>query len=245
VAEATTSPVASGEMGDEGLMHLKVTMTAAAQGGGVTGAIARPFAKDGIDEGAPEAEVEAAGDGLPEVVTLASGNLGLISFPRVPHRVTLEELEERYPRLLTALCDHPGVAFVLVRSTERGPVVLGKNGVHYLDSGRVEDEDPLAPFGPNAAAKARRTDGFPHVADIMVNSTFWPELEEVAAFEELIGSHGGMGGPQQYPFLLAPAEFEFPDELLVGPGTVHRWMCRWLANVGQEAYRESPGTPAE
>ena len=245
VAEATTSPVASGEMGDEGLMHLKVTMTAAAQGGGVTGAIARPFAKDGTDEGAPETEAEDADGGLPEVVTLASGNLGLISFPRVSHRVTLEELEERYPRLLTALCDHPGVAFVLVRSTERGPVVLGKNGVHYLDSGRVEDEDPLAPFGPNAAVKARRTDGFPHVADIMVNSTFWAELEEVAAFEELIGSHGGMGGPQQYPFLLAPAEFELPDELLVGPGTVHRCMCRWLANVGQEAYRESPGTPVE
>ena len=25
----------------------------------------------------------------------------------------------------------------------------------------------------------------------MVNSTYWPELGEVAAFEELVGAHGG------------------------------------------------------
>ena len=68
----------------------------------------------------------------------------------------------------------------------------------------------------------QRTDGFPHVADLMVNSTYWPDLEEVAAFEELVGSHGGMGGPQQYPFLLAPAAFPVPDEIMLGPGTVHR-----------------------
>ena len=60
----------------------------------------------------------------------------------------------------------------------------------------------------------------------MVNSTYWPDMEEVAAFEELIGSHGGMGGPQQYPFLLAPSAFAIPDELLLGPGTVHRQLCR-------------------
>ena len=54
----------------------------------------------------------------------------------------------------------------------------------------------------------------------MVNSTYWAELEEVAAFEELIGSHGGMGGPQQYPFVLVPDGFALPDHLLLGPGTV-------------------------
>jgi hypothetical protein len=70
----------------------------------------------------------------------------------------------------------------------------------------------------------------------MVNSTYWAELEEVAAFEELVGSHGGMGGPQQYPFVLVPAGFALPDHLLLGPGTVHNWMRRWLADVGQDAY---------
>jgi hypothetical protein len=237
VAEAAKSSVVGVEMGDEGLMHLNVTMTAAAGSGGVTGALVKPFAKSADEDTlSTEGEEDAEVDALPEVVTLASGNLGLISFPRIPHRVTLEELETTYPALLPALLAHPGVAFALVRSSERGAVVLGKGGTHYLDEGRVEGDDPLAPFGANAAAKAKRTDGFPHVADLMVNSTYWPDLGEVAAFEELVGSHGGMGGPQQYPFFLVPNEFALPDELLLGPGTVHRWMRRWLVDVGQDAY---------
>jgi hypothetical protein len=178
------------------------------------------------------------------VVTLASGNLGLVSFPRIPHRVSLEELEESHPLLVPTLRDHPGVAFMLVRSRSRGPVVIGKSGIHYLETGTVEGDDPLAPFGPNAAAKALRTDGFAHVADLMVNSTYWPDLEEVAAFEELVGSHGGMGGPQQYPFVLAPAEFPLPETMLVGPRAVHRLLCSWLAQVGQDAYRTEEPSPS-
>jgi uncharacterized membrane protein YvlD (DUF360 family) len=238
VANATESPVVAGEMGDEGVMHLNVTVAAVAQEGGVKGALTRPFAKD-ADDTLPAVDTEAAaGDGLPEVVTLASGNLGLVSFPRLPHRVTLEELDERYPLLVPTLRDHPGVAFLLVRSREHGPLVIGKKGTHYLETGQVDGRDPLAPFGEHAAAKALRTDGFPHVADLMVNSTYWPDLEEVAAFEELIGSHGGMGGPQQYPFLLAPAAFAFPDELVVGPGNVHRQLRRWLADLGHDEYAD-------
>jgi hypothetical protein len=216
-------------------------MSAAAGTGGVRGAIAKPFTKGSTPDDdtlpAVEEDHEATEGGLPEVVTLASGNLGLVSFPRIPHRVTLEELEERYPNLLPTLLDHPGVAFVLVRSRGRGPLVLGRAGTHHLESGDIEGDDPLAPFGPNAAAKALRTDGFPHVADLMINSTYWPGLEEVAAFEELVGSHGGMGGPQQYPFLLAPVAFPVSDEIMLGPGTVHRQLCAWLAGLGQDAYR--------
>ena len=249
VAEAARAEVVSSEMGDEGMMHLNVTMTAAATGGGAVGVIAKPFAKSTeVDAMAAASEdiatVGADGKELPEVVTLASGNLGLISFPRIPHRVTLEELDEHYPHVIPALCAHPGVAFMLVRSSKDGPVAIGDMGRHYLDDGRIVGIDPLAPFGENAAAKAKRTDGFSHVADIMVNSTYWAELEEVAAFEELIGSHGGMGGPQQYPFVLVPNGFALPDHLLLGPGTVHDWMRRWLADLGHDAYRDERAAAA-
>jgi len=248
VSGATKTPVLAGSMGDEGVMHLNVTMSAAAGTGGVSGAIAKPFTKDTTAEDdtlpAIEDDAGATEGGLPEVVTLASGNLGLISFPRIPHRVTLEELDERYPLVVPTLRDHPGVAFLVVRSREHGAVAIGEKGTHYLVNGKVDGDDPLEPFGPNAAAKALRTDGFPHVADIMVNSTYWPDLEEVAAFEELVGSHGGMGGPQQYPFLLAPSGFAIPGQLLLGPGTVHRQLCRWLADLGHDAYRAAADEPA-
>jgi hypothetical protein len=127
---------------------------------------------------------------------------------------------------------------VLVRSEQLGSLVLGRAGVHRLDDGVVEGEDPLAPFGPNAARHVRRTDGFPHCPDILVNSTYWHELDEVAAFEELVGSHGGLGGAQSYPFVLHPDELPLPAELLVGAEAVHGELRRWLVSLGHTAYAE-------
>jgi uncharacterized membrane protein YvlD (DUF360 family) len=161
------------------------------------------------------------------VVVMGSGNLGLVYLMEEPRRLTLEEIEERHPRLLPALCEHPHVGWVLVRSETHGPVVLGADGAHYLMRGRIEGEDPLAPFSPNAPQHLRRTDGFPHVADLMIGSFYDPELDEGCAFEELISFHGGIGGPQTQAFILAPAHLPFPDERMVGAAAVHDLLLRW------------------
>jgi uncharacterized membrane protein YvlD (DUF360 family) len=176
------------------------------------------------------------GDGLPDLSVMASGNLGLISFPREPGRVTLERLEQLHPRLLPTLREHPGIAFAMVRSERDGTLAIGRGGIHHLDTGEVEGDDPLAPFGPNAVQHLRRTDGFPHCPDVMVNSTHWGETGEVAAFEELVGSHGGMGGTQSHPFVLHPADLAWPDRPVVGAEQVHRIMRGWLAALGHEGY---------
>jgi hypothetical protein len=195
-------------------------------------------AKRRLEEDEPAAEAATA-DALPGLSVMASGNLGLISFPREPGRVTMERIEELHPRLLSTLRDHPGIAFALVRSERNGAVALGPNGARYLDADRVEGDDPLAAFGPNAAHHLRRTDGFPHCPDVLVNGTYWEETGEVAAFEELVGSHGGMGGTQSHPFVLYPADLPWPDEPVVGAEAVHRVFRGWLAELGHEAYRTS------
>ena len=187
----------------------------------------------------PEARAEIeSGDDLPEIVVMASGCLGLVSFPREPGRVTLERLSELHPRLVPALREHPGIGFVVVRSQQRGAVALGADGVHYLNEGLVEGEDPLAPFGPNAAAHVRRTDGFPHCPDVLVNASFSPDTEEVSAFEELVGSHGGMGGSQSFPFVLFPSALPYPEHEVVGAEHLHRVLRRWLVELGHAAYRD-------
>jgi hypothetical protein len=174
---------------------------------------------------------------------MASGCLGLISFPREPGRASLEWIEASYPRLIPALRDHPGIGFLLVRSERSGAMVIGARGVNYLDRERVEGEDPLRPFGPNAARHARRSDGFPHCADLMINSAYWSEFEEVTAFEELVGSHGGMGGPQGYPFVLHPVELQWPDEEVVGAEQVHRVFRSWLVQLGHSGYGRETASP--
>jgi len=87
-----------------------------------------------------------------------------------------------------------------------------------------------------------RTDGFAHCPDLVLNSTYWPDTEEVAAFEELVGSHGGLGGPQAHPFVLFPAALRYPDVPVIGAEAMHRVLRGWLADLGHEAYR-SPGVP--
>jgi hypothetical protein len=70
----------------------------------------------------------------------------------------------------------------------------------------VEGQNPLIAFGLHAAEHLRRYDAFPDAPDLYINSFYRAETNEVAAFEELIGCHGGMGGYQTRPFLLYPAE---------------------------------------
>ncbi|MGW7541451.1 alkaline phosphatase family protein [Streptomyces sp. NPDC054770] len=166
-----------------------------------------------------------------EPIVLASGNLGLISFPDVPHRMTKEELDARHPALLTTLANHPGIGFLLVRSEEHGGVVLGAYGAEIPLDRLDGPAGPLAVFGAGAADAVRRTHSFPHTADIMVNSWYDPESGEVLAFEEQIGSHGGLGGAQGRPFLLSPVDLSAPVESgqdLVGAEAVHRVLRRWV-----------------
>jgi hypothetical protein len=162
-----------------------------------------------------------------QVVVLGSGNLGLIYLMDEPRRLTREELDERHPRLLPALRSHPHVGWLLVRSADRGAVVLGPSGEHYLEEKHIEGDDPLAAFSPTAPQHLLRTDGFPHVADIMVGSFYDPDLDEGCAFEELISFHGGIGGPQTQPFILAPVSLPKPEEPIIGAASVHEVLTGW------------------
>jgi len=179
---------------------------------------------------------------------LASGNLGLVAFPDIKGRATLEEIDRRNPELLDTLTGHPGIGFVLVRSAERGPLVLGpRGGEHELATGRIKGDDPLAPFGAGAAEAVRRADAFPHTADLMINSACEPGSGSVHAFEEQAGSHGGLGGPQSRPFVLHPADLPLPDEPLTGAEQIHLLFRHWLALTSRllPAYEEGcPETTA-
>jgi uncharacterized membrane protein YvlD (DUF360 family) len=162
-----------------------------------------------------------------QTVVLGSGNLGLIYLMEERRRLTLEELDARHPRLIPSLREHPHIGWLLVRSAQDGPVVLGGSGAHYLREGRVEGEDPLSAFSSGAPTHLLRTDGFAHCADIMIGSFYDPALEEGCAFEELISFHGGLGGPQTRPFILHPPELQAGSEPILGAAAVHDLLSRW------------------
>jgi uncharacterized membrane protein YvlD (DUF360 family) len=188
-------------------------------------------------------QAEAAGKGEPatgpgEAVVLASGNLGLVYLTEQPRRMSLEEIGTRYPRLIPALIADPGVGFILVRSDEDGPVVIGRAGLQVLQTQTVVGQDPLEPFGASGRWQVLQTDSYPHCADIMVNSMWDPQTEEVAAFEHLVGSHGGLGGEQTHPFVLYPSGLPAPASPIRGADELHQVFRGWLAYLGHDAFAE-------
>jgi hypothetical protein len=154
--------------------------------------------------------------------------------------VTLEDLRELHPQLLPGLAAHPGVGFLMVASRTRGPVVLGASGSHDLRTGVVDGIDPLARFGPHAAEDLLRHDGLTNAPDILLNSRIDAGTDEVAAFEELVGCHGGLGGWQNHPVLVAPAGWVV-REPLIGADAVHRQLVRWLEEHGSRPHSSGSG----
>ena len=231
------APVDSGE--SYGVINAFLTDIVANEASGATKVIGRVFKSKTVDgevmlgpEGHAAREEQRRGkrqepEEKPAVIAIASGNLGIVSFTQWPERATLEQIETAFPAVLPGLVQHEGIGFIMLRSEQHGPVVMGPCGIYYLRDDRVEGENPLANFSPRAADHLRRTDSFPNCPDILVNSFYNPETNEGCAFEELIGFHGGMGGPQTQPFLLHPQELPVEGEL-VGATAVYHTCKGWL-----------------
>jgi uncharacterized membrane protein YvlD (DUF360 family) len=167
-----------------------------------------------------------------DLIVTASGNLAFVYFTESAKRLSLEDLQRAYPGLVDGLAHHDGVGFVVVQSDSHGLVALGSTGTNYLDEHRVVGHDPLEPFGPAAPAEVRRHGRLLHVGDIVVNSRIDAATGEVAAFEELVGCHGGLGGWQSDAILLHPSDWTAPGQL-VGADAVHQQLVQWLEALGQ------------
>ncbi|MDX1413262.1 MAG: phage holin family protein [Candidatus Promineifilaceae bacterium] len=164
---------------------------------------------EGADESAHEAQVTAYG----------SGNLAQVYFDLYPRKILLSELNEAYPGMVDALVAHEGIGIVCGYDDDGIPVVLSKKGKLNLHTGEVSGENPLRmytpddPYASGASTletrtwQVRRVMDFPNAGDLMVISTVY-EDGTVAALEELIGNHGGLGGEQTDAFLLHPPDIE-------------------------------------
>lgn len=214
--------------------RLNTLLTEAAGSGGATGTATRLALRSHADGGeislGPADREDAAAHTDPDTVVVASGNLAMIYLARHPGRLSRERLDAVAPGLVDGLAAHPGVGLVVVDSVA-GPLAIGARGCHRLRDGQVDGEDPLAPYGPLARHDLLRHQEIAHVGDLVVISAVDPDLEEVAAFEELVGCHGGLGGWQTQALLVHPATWPQHGDL-IGPDAVHRQLLGWLRRLG-------------
>ena len=165
-----------------------------------------------------------------ELIVLGSGNMGLIYLTQWSERLNYEEIVMLFPDLIPGLVKHSGIGFILVNSIADGGMVIGQNGIYYLDSDIIVGENPLEDFGVNAASHLKRQNSFKNMPDILVNSFYDAKFDEVCAFEELIGSHGGLGGDQSKPFILYPSEWSDPGDL-VGAESIYSFLKMKIENL--------------
>ncbi|MDO9378590.1 MAG: alkaline phosphatase family protein [Nocardioidaceae bacterium] len=173
-----------------------------------------------------------------QVVVAASGSLAHVYLADEPGRLTRERVDERCPGLVEGLASHPGVGLVVARSAAGPLVAIGADGWREVTDGEVTGGagvDPLADYGPHAAADLADLDARDHVGDLVLLGRYDRSLGEVTAFEELVGSHGGLGGPQTEALLVHPSCWEVPgaDTRRALTGTeVHATLVGRLDDLG-------------
>jgi hypothetical protein len=188
---------------------------------------------------------DTGADADADVSVLGSGNLGLL-YGHSTARLTLDDLQQRWPSLIPGLCAHEGIGFIAGLDIAGVPWALGAGGCHRLDNGEVTGEDPLRPYGDHAARMLRRAVMMPEAPDLYLNSRVDDVTLDVAAFEPLVGAHGGLGGWQDRAMLLVPRVFAqlLPREAIEGADRVHSVLVDILRAVGQRRTVPTPsGAP--
>lgn len=156
---------------------------------------------------------EAFQEVRPSNVTVAyGGNAAQVYFDLFPRKITLNELNQAYPGMVDKLVAHEGIGLVVAFEDDLTPVVFGKGGARNLHSGVIVGDDPLIPFGDVdlRAWQLRRIADFDTAGDLILNSTLYPD-GSVAAMEELVGNHGGLGGEQTDAYIFHPADMVVPQ----------------------------------
>lgn len=189
--------------------------------------------KDGVIEVGPDRDAK---ESVPEkqemananVVVFGSGSTGLIYFTDSKTRMTYEQIQDAHPDLILGLINHPGVGFIIVKSETNGTMVMTRGGINFVDLNKVEGSvDPLAVYPPNAAMHVRRESSFVDCPDIIVNTKFDPATEELCGFENQVSHHGGLGGPQNRPFVLYPSTLPYDGTPIVHAVGLYKLLRGW------------------
>jgi len=169
------------------------------------------------------------------LVVAASGSLAHIYLTDETGRVTFETIDERFHGLMPGLAANPHIGAVVVRRDDGTLAAIGDSGWREIVDGVArggEGVDPLAVYGPHAAEDVAALDLRQHVGDLVVLGRFDPSLGEVVAFEELVGSHGGLGGGQTEALLIHPSSWQVPDAEPLAGLDVHHALLRRLEQLG-------------
>jgi hypothetical protein len=148
-----------------------------------------------------------------DVVVKSSGSLAHVYFNISSRQLDLSEVSTAFPGLVPRLLTHEGIWMIVAREGPR-TLLMSREGVLTLDVasvGKLEGQNPLLRLAEpeEAAQQVRRVAAFPSCGDLMLFGAYDPIQDWVVCFENQWGSHGGLGGAQDRPFVVYPGQFEW------------------------------------
>lgn len=163
-----------------------------------------------------------------DVAVRVSGPLAHVYFNVSDQRLNLSDIAVFYPALLNRLIEHPGIGLVVGREGEE-TVMLGPKGTLTVhpEMDQLRGTNPLEGLvdPPEQAERIHRLASFPRSGDLIILGAW--ENGAVVTFENQIGTHGGLGGPQERPFVLYPDTTEWPSGAIKGPCDLYPIFARY------------------
>ncbi len=147
-------------------------------------------------------------DGLDSpVLAIYSSALANVYFTDFAARPEAAAIRERAPGLIESLVDHPGVGLVLVRDGGR-TMALRDEGCCVLEDAAPQDLEFLRIYDDPELVRSQLVAlaNMPSSGDLLVFGAF--NGSTVVYFEDHAGAHGGLGGVQMFPFMVAPRHVE-------------------------------------
>jgi len=148
-----------------------------------------------------------------DVVVKDSGSLAHVYFNIERHHMDLSEVAEAFPELVVKLLAHEGIWLVVAREGEQ-TLIMGNSGILSQDgngSWHSEGENPLLRLSEpkHAAEQLRRMASFRCSGDLILLGNYDAQQNQVISFEQQWAAHGGLGGPQDYPFMIYPRRLQW------------------------------------
>ncbi|MDI7274676.1 MAG: alkaline phosphatase family protein [Anaerolineae bacterium] len=174
-----------------------------------------------------------------DVVVKDSGSLAHVYFNVSTSRLRISEVTALFPDLVVTLASHPGIWMVV--GTEGDEVlVFSREGVLSLaPDGRVrscEGSDPLQCLREPEHARRELASlaHYPHSGDLILLGRYDPETGTVVCFEDQWASHGGLGGPQDYPFIIYPQHLPWEPEAVGNAREMYAFFARTYLRIPVE-----------
>lgn len=176
-----------------------------------------------------------------DIVVRNSGSLAHVYFNVSTERLRISEISALFPDLVVALASHPGIWFVMGIEGD-DVLVFSRDGVLTIRDGHVEaaeGSDPLRclPDPEHARRELANLAHYPHSGDLILLGRYDPQTDTVICFEDQWASHGGLGGPQDVPFLVYPSHLSWDLSHVTNARQIYGFFAR--------TYHEAPATTPE